>query len=234
VTGAAVPVFPEMKLTWAVFAGELRGQPTESRPSMHSQVRFVMHPDDEREFEQLLLAKESIRFIEGPRWKTETPLTSRSLADIHDNYCIIWSPNDIAKLKAEYIPTCNDWYCRSEYATIHFWRSEIDGLVITEGHISVSTRRTADFPASSAKNVEKRYVKLRSHIKKTFSNSMLQWRSSEPVEPGGRERSANPSKPDPNVWFGPHALRWLRERSDRRVKQFLQMRVEAVLVPAEV
>jgi hypothetical protein len=223
-----------MKLAWAVSAGQLRREPTESRPSMNSQVRFVMHPDDEREFEQLLLANESIRFIEGPRWKTETPLTSSSLADIHDNYCIIWSPNDIAKLKAEYIPTCNDWYCRSEHATIYFNRSEIDGSVITEGQISVSTTRTADFPASRAKNVEKRYVMLRSHIKKTYSNSVLQWRWSEPVEPGGPENSAEPGKPDPHVWVGPHALRWLRERSDRRVKQFLQMRVEAVLVPAEV
>jgi hypothetical protein len=106
--------------------------------------------------------------------------------------------------------------------------------VITEGHISVATIRPADFLASSAKNVEKRCGMLRSHIKKTFSNSMLQWRWSEPVEPGGRERSANPGKPDPQVWVGPHALRWLQERSDRRVKQFLQMRVEAVLVPAEV
>jgi hypothetical protein len=201
---------------------------------MRGQVRFVMHPDDEREFEQLLLAEESIRFIEGPRWKTETPLTSRSLADIHDEYCIIWSPNDIAKLKAEYIPTCNDWYCRSEHATIYFWRSKIDGLVITEGHISVLTIRTADVPASSAKNVEKRHGMLRSHIKKTFSNSMLQWRWSDPAESPRPERSADPGKPDPQVWVGPHALRWLRESSDRRVKQFLQMRVEAVLVPAEV
>jgi hypothetical protein len=93
----AVPVFPEMESTWVGFAGVLPRQPTKLRLSMKSQVRFVMHPDDEREFEQLLLADESIRFIEGPRWKTETPLTSRSLADIHDNYRIIWSPNDIAK-----------------------------------------------------------------------------------------------------------------------------------------
>ena len=56
---------------------------------MNSQVRFVMHPDDERDFEQLLLAEESLRFIEGPRWKTKTPPTSRSLVDIHDTYCII-------------------------------------------------------------------------------------------------------------------------------------------------
>ena len=116
---------------------------------MNSQIRFVMHPDDEREFEQLLLADESIRFIEGPRWKTQTPLTSRSLAEIRDDYCIIWSPNDIAKLKAEYIPTCNDWYCRSEHATIRFWRSEIAGPVITEGRISVGTIPTRDFPASA-------------------------------------------------------------------------------------
>ena len=47
---------------------------------------------------------------------------------------------------------------------------------------------------------------LRSHIKKTFSNSMLQWRWSEPVEPGGPECSAEPGKPDPNVWVGPHAF----------------------------
>jgi hypothetical protein len=98
----------------------------------------------------------------------------------------------------------------------------------------VSETLTADFPATSAKNVEKRYGKLRSHIKKTFSNSMLLWRWSEPVEPYGPEGNADPGKPDPQVWVGPHALRWLRERSDRRVKQFLQMRVEAVLVPAEV
>jgi len=204
---------------------------------MKSQIRFVMHPDDEREVEQLLRADESICFIDGPRWKTETPVTSKSLAEIHDNYCIVWSPNDIAKLKAEYIPTCNDWYCRSEYATIHFRRSQIAGPVITEGHISVGTIRARDFPASSAKNVEKRYSTLRTHIKKTYSNSMLQWRWSEDLDPAELpfpERANDPGKPDPQVWVGPHALRWLREKSDRRVKQFPQMRVEGVLVPAEV
>jgi hypothetical protein len=71
---------------------------------MGTQVRFVMHPADEGEFEQLLLMDESIRFIAGPRWKTKSPETSRSLADIDDSYRIIWSTSDIAKLKAEYIP----------------------------------------------------------------------------------------------------------------------------------
>jgi hypothetical protein len=190
-----------------------------------------MHPADEREFEELLVSDESIRFIAGPRWKTESPKTSRSLADIDDDYCIIWSTSDIAKLEAEYIPSCDDWYCRSEYATIQFLRSELDELVITEGRIAVSTIHSDDFPASSAKSLEKRYGNLRNYIKKNFSNSIIQWRNpTVPYAPAGPNRSANPSKPDPQVWVGPHALRWLREGPDRRIKQMRQSIVEAVLV----
>ena len=48
--------------------------------------------------------------------------------------------------------------------------------------------------------------------------------------PQAATQSANPSKPDPQVWVGPHALRWLREGSDRRIKQMRQSIVEAVLV----
>jgi hypothetical protein len=200
---------------------------------MRSQVRFAMHSADEREFEQLLVSDESIRFIAGPRWKTETPKRSRSLADIGDHYCIIWSTTDIAKLKAEYISSCDDWYCRSEYATIQFLRSEMDEAVITEGRIAVSTIQNRDFPASSVKSLEKRYANLRKYIRKNYSNSIIQWRNPMiPFAPAGPNRSANPSKPDPQVWVGPHALRWLREQPDRRIKQFRQGNVEAILVAA--
>jgi hypothetical protein len=197
---------------------------------MNSQVRFAMHPADERDFEALLLSDESVRFIAGPRWKTQSPKTSRSLADI-GYYCIIWSTSDIAKLKAEYIPSCDDWYCRSEYATIQFLRSEMDELVMTEGRIAVSTIPSRDFPASSVKSLEKRYGVLRKYIKRNFSNSIIQWRNPTiPYAPAGPNRSANPSKPDPQVWVGAYALRWLREQPDRRIKQFRQGNVEAVLV----
>jgi hypothetical protein len=199
---------------------------------MSSQVRFVMHPEDEREFEQLLVGDESIRFIAGPRWKTETPKTSRSLADIDGYYCIVWSTSDIAKLKARYIPSCHDWYCESEHATIQFLRSEIHESVITEGRIAVSTTLSRDFPAASVKSLEKRYGDLRKYLRKNYSNSIIQWRNpTVPDAPAGPNRSANPSKPDPQVWVGPHALRWLRERPRRRIKQFRQGNVEAVLVP---
>lgn len=197
---------------------------------MRSQVRFAMHPDDEREFEQLLVRDESIRFIAGPRWKTETPNTSRSLEDIR-YYCIIWSTSDITKLKADYIPSCDDWYCRSEYATIQFLRSKIDGEVLTEGRIAILTIPSRDFPPSSVKSLEKRYGDLRKYFRKTYSNSIIQWRNlTLPYAPAGPNRSANPSKPDPQFWVGPHALRWLRERPDRRIKQSHGGNVEAVLV----
>jgi hypothetical protein len=198
---------------------------------MHSQVRFIMHPADERDFERQLVSDESIHFIAGPRWKAETPKTSRSLDDIDDYYCIIWSTNDVAKLTAEYIPSCDDWQCRSEYATIQFLRSEIHEPVITEERIAVSSMPGRDFPASSVKSLEKRYEVLRKYVRTNYSNSIIQWcNPTIPYAPAGPNRSANPSKPDPQVWVGPHALRWLRERSDRRIKQTRQSIVEAVLV----
>lgn len=198
---------------------------------MRSQVRFAMHPDDERDLEHLLVRDESIRFIAGPRWKTETPTSFRSLTDIANNYCIIWSTSDIAELKSEYIPTCNDWYCRSEYATIQFLRSEIDEMVITEGRIAVASSSQDDFPASSVKSLEKRFSNLQKYLQKNYSNSIIQWRNpAAPYAPAGHDRSANPSKPDPQVWVGPNALRWLRERPDRKIKQMRQSIVEAVLV----
>lgn len=198
---------------------------------MRSQLRFVMHPDDEREFEQVLVRDESIRLIAGPRWKTETPATSRSLAEIHDSYCIIWSTSDIAKLEVEYLPSANDWYCRSEHATIQFLRSELDESVLTEGRIAVSTMVSDSFPAASAQRLEQRYKDLRKYFRKTYSNSIIQWRNPTiPYAPAGPHRSANPGPPDAQVWVGPHALRWLREQPERRIKQFRQGNVEATLV----
>jgi hypothetical protein len=190
-----------------------------------------MHPSDERDFEQLLLADESVRFIGGPRWNTQEPVTSRSLADIHNTYCIIWSTSEISQLNAEYIPTCNDWYCRSEHATIQFLRSEMDDTLLIEGRIAISTVPSIDFPELSVKNLEMRYGTLRKYLRKRYSNSIVQWRDpTRPYAPRGPNRSANPSKPDAQLWVGPHALRWLREGQGRRCKQMRQSNVEAVLV----
>lgn len=67
---------------------------------MNSQLRFVMHPDDEREFAAQVLADPAVLLIDGPRWKAAAPETFRTLDAIRGSYCILWSPDDQAALDA--------------------------------------------------------------------------------------------------------------------------------------
>ena len=105
---------------------------------VRSQLRFVMHPDDDAAIMAELLRDAAVLLVDGPRWKTATPPTTRNVSAV-GNYCIIWSPEDLPELAAEFIPTCNDWYCRAEYATIQFLRSKIIETVIHEGRLAIST-----------------------------------------------------------------------------------------------
>ncbi|MDP1660123.1 MAG: hypothetical protein Q8L73_12345 [Methylotenera sp.] len=197
---------------------------------MKSQLRFVMHSSDEREFAAQILSDVSVCLVDGPRWKTSTPETFRSLEEIAGSYCIIWSTQDRASLSAHYVPTCDDWYCESESATIQFLRSQIFGSVITEGRIAVSTSNSA---AKEATGVEQRFKSLVRFIKKHYTNSTIYWSNpSLPFAPACPGRSANPSKPDAQLWVGPHALRWLQQDKSRSIKQFTNSLVEARLVEA--
>jgi hypothetical protein len=186
---------------------------------MRSQIQFVMHPDDEREFVNFLLADPTIQFIDGPRWPTEEPTTTRELNGV-GWYCIIWSPNDLAKLTARYVSNCNDWYCKSEYATLQFLRSRIDGTTLTDGRIAVSTNVSVeDFSPDKAKQVDGRFNKIRRYIKQRYTNSIIRWYSSRaPVGPATKERSANPGKPDKSMWVGPAALSWFHQCSSHCIK----------------
>jgi len=186
-----------------------------------------MHPDDEREFVDDLLRDDSVGLINGPRWKASEPTVHRSLESI-DTYCIIWSKKDLAQLDAEFIPKCNDWYCRSEGATIQFLRSRINGSVLTEGRLAVGTNSE---PIETAQVVDERYLKLRKFIKRRYRNNMLRWRNPTlPVSPTTAGRSSNPSKPDNSVWVGLAAIDWLEaDPETRRVKQWATSIVEGEL-----
>lgn len=197
---------------------------------MSSQLRFVMHSSDERDFAAHLLSDNSVWLVDGPRWKTSIPETVRSLEEVTGSYCIIWSPQDRASLTARYVPTCDDWYCESESVTIQFLRSQIFGSVITEGRIAIST---SDATESEAMGVERRFKSLARFFKKHYTNSAIQWSNpSLPFAPAGPGQSANPSKPDAQVWVGSHALRWLQQDHSRCIKQFTNSLVEARLVEA--
>jgi len=193
---------------------------------VRSQLRFVMHPDDETAIVAELLRDPAVLLVDGPRWKTATPPTTRNVSAV-GSYCIIWSPEDLPELPAEFIPTCNDWYCRAEYATIQFLRCKITETVITEGRLAISTG-----PAhkTTAANVERRYRLVRRTIQKTYLNSVARWCNPKvPEAPAGPPRSANPSKPDPSLWVGPAAMSWLADDAARRIKQFLASNVEGFI-----
>ncbi|WP_185234727.1 hypothetical protein [Teredinibacter franksiae] len=193
-----------------------------------------MHPEDEKEFEAKILADETVLLVDGPRWKTEFPEGVRTLSKITGTYCIVWSTSDIDQLKARYIEQCDDWYCESEHATIQFLRSELGDSVITEGRIAISTVYDhSDFSEPQAKQVDARFKMLRRYIKKEYCNSIVQWcNPTLPIAPASLKRSANPSKPDPQIWVGPYALEWMRKNDCRRIKQHKSAVVEGALTNA--
>jgi hypothetical protein len=193
---------------------------------MNSQLRFIMHPDDELLLLEKVLNEPSVVLINGPRWKAATPATARSLSQI-GSYCIIWSPENLSELEARFIPSCNDWYCQSEHSTIQFLRSEIRGTVVTEGRFAIGTNFASPRAASG---VERRFKALSKFVKKTYSNSIMRWQNPTiPFAPAGPNRSANPSKLDNSVWVGPAAIAWLRSDDQRRIKQFFASVVEGIL-----
>lgn len=192
-----------------------------------------MHPEDEINFYNYLMEDESVELIDGPRWAKEIPECSRSIENIGD-YCIIWSPKDYKILKARYIPTCNDWYCESEYATIQWLRSSSTEKLF-DGRIAISTNELGhDFKESQAKQVEKRFKSLRSFIKKSYTNSVIRWLNiNAPISPASPKRSSNPSKPDKQLWVGPEALKMLIENSNVRVHQKHSAIIQGLVGDAE-
>ena len=56
---------------------------------MKSQVRFVMHPDDEYVLVAELLRDPAVLLVDGPRWKVAVPPTTRNISAV-GSYCIIW------------------------------------------------------------------------------------------------------------------------------------------------
>jgi hypothetical protein len=178
--------------------------------AMRSQVSFVMHADDERALAEELLCDPVVLFIDGPIWKTSTPPTTRDISTA-GNHCIIWSPEDLCPLPANYRESVDNWYCSGDHATIQFLRSQTAGAVVTIGRFAIGT-----LPEDvAAANVERRYKFLRRVIKRSYSNSVVRWYDPEAM--GTRKLS----KPTRDIWVGPAAMGWLAEDQSRCIKQWL-------------
>jgi len=195
---------------------------------MRSQVRFVMHPDDEAAFVEVLLRDPKVVLVDNTIWQTRQPPVSRDLSHL-GRHCLIWSPDDLAELPADFNPAINAWTCRAEFATIQLLRSQAVGNVITEGRLAISLDEAQ---LSTAAAVEQRYKLARRIIQKAYKNSVVRWRNPTlPVTPARAASAANPSPPDPSLWVGPAAMAWLADGADRRVKQDLTLHVEGMILP---
>jgi hypothetical protein len=163
---------------------------------MASELQFVMHPKDESLFAEELLREDELVLIDGPRWPNSVPSLTRKLDEI-GNYCIVWSHSDLAALAADFIPSCNDWYCNTEYATIQFLRSEIRDGALHAGRIAYH-HFPSSFDSSAADSISKRFNRLRRYIRRHFYNSALV----------GRD---HPGYVFSSMWVGPYAAEWLQQ-----------------------
>lgn len=55
---------------------------------MKSSIRFVMHPDDEAALISELIRDPAVLLVNGPRWKSAAPPTTRNVSAVGP-YCII-------------------------------------------------------------------------------------------------------------------------------------------------
>ncbi|KEQ03222.1 hypothetical protein [Pseudorhizobium pelagicum] len=191
---------------------------------MRSTLRFIMHPDDEREFFRQILSEEDVFLIDGPIWKA--PIAEpRSPSEI-GTYCIIWSPKDRPSLTAT-LRRNGDWYCDSEMVTIQFLRSEITNNLITQGSIAIATNLAAP---DEAAGVEKRFRVLTRFIKKKYKNSVVSWYPAEGPRPSAElTHPALDQMLDPLIWVGPFAEQWLREDHERLIRQHWSYGAYAIL-----
>lgn len=75
---------------------------------MKSQIRLVIHPNDEADFFSKCLASADTFLIDGPRWQAPTPKLHQSLADINGHDCLVWSNLDTDTLRSRYMQECSD------------------------------------------------------------------------------------------------------------------------------
>ena len=196
---------------------------------MRSQIRFVMHPDDETDFVARVKDEPGTVLIDGPKWPTPDPPLVADLARA-GSYLILWNARDARRLETRHYERYGVewWYC-VEDPTIQFLRSgfQFGEAFLVEGSIAVGTphegvRERWECHAA----VEKRYESLRKVIRKSYVNNVLIWQNT--TLPRSK---TNPVKPARDVWVGPHALQWMRTAPRGRwVQQFRDSAARAYLI----
>lgn len=188
---------------------------------MRSDVRFVMHPDDEAEFVAKVTSEPDVVFVKGPKWSQPRPQIANDTRSA-GNYLMIWHPSETPELTGTHYrkEETEWWYCNNEFSTIQFIRSGFhsEEPFLLEGRIAVciTSKEMAFYDQPSAASIERRFKSLRRFIKKIYTNKTLIWQNLSCPR-----SKTNPGKPDPCVWIGPNALQWLNQMPRNRfVKDF--------------
>jgi hypothetical protein len=186
-----------------------------------------MHPDEEKRFVTMVLDEPGVVLVHGGNWPSRAPPLVRSLDDIDDYAPIsIWCPEETPPPQVRYIESAHGNFWDGNVAAIQFLRSYIhDDAVLTEGRIAVATHwgSEATCDDESARCLERRYKRLRKWFRANYANSVVAWHA-----PDSPRSPTNPGKPDPQVWVGEIALRWLRA-PNHSFKQCHTYKTEAIL-----
>jgi hypothetical protein len=154
---------------------------------MGTQLQTIMAPDDEAAFLAFVFARPTVYLIPRERNPTPDVPRTREMRGVQGWICHLWDTAILPKLKVEFIPTCNDYYLRSEGGLIQFLRSRRKGDTLEAGRIALG----GETPAAKAW-----YRSLERWLKAHFANSFVYASDFKPGV-GHRERT---------VWVGPQAI----------------------------
>lgn len=188
----------------------------ENHEAMRSQVRFIMHPDDEADFVRIITAEPGIVFVNGPNWSTPGPPIMTDFAK-PDSYLMIWNPTETPKLIGTHFRNGDEewWNCKNEFLTLQFLRSGFQHgePFLLEGSVSVGTtdQDKSFFHKPSAPAVDERFKTLRKFIRKTYTTKVIIW---QPLDSPRSKTKRN--IPDTSLWVGLHAMKWLRQKRRKR------------------
>lgn len=146
-----------------------------------------MAPEDEAAFLEVLLARPSVYVIPEVRNPTADVPHTRDLREVSSLHCMLWDQKILRRPEVEHIPSCDDYYLRSDDLLLQYLRSPVKEGSIGAGRLAIASEHRA---------LGAWFTALQRWIKGHFKNTFVYASSYQP-EVGSRERM---------VWVGPQAI----------------------------
>jgi hypothetical protein len=165
---------------------------------VRSQIVTIMAPDDEAAFLRFVFERPTTHLIPEVRNPTREVPRTRDVHGKRSLHCMLWDEAILPEPVVEHVPSCKDYYLRSEESLIQFLRSPVARDTLSAGRIALATgwRGGTDTDPKTARAMTLWYNTLARWIKSNFENSFVYASDFKP-EVGSRERM---------VWVGPRAI----------------------------